>query len=245
MNRVLRPAAASFIIFALTAAPGEAKYAPACPGAAKDAEKLVLVLSASMSARAAKAEFFERGKDGRWTRAGKLRSATLGKNGLGWAWTHKRLATRGQPVKREGDGKTPAGFFGVGKPFGFASSKRSDYVRLKQGENYCVDDPDSAQYNSIIPRAQAGNAKGGEDMGTIEQYREGLFVNYPTNRALKGGSCIFIHIWRGEGSATAGCVAMQEADIVELQQWSEGAKTVIGILPETAWRKLHACFRGL
>jgi L,D-peptidoglycan transpeptidase YkuD (ErfK/YbiS/YcfS/YnhG family) len=222
-----------------------AKDAPGCPDAIHGAEKLVLVLSASMSARVAKAEFFERGKDGRWTPAGKPRPATLGRNGLGWSWTFRSLASAGQPVKREGDGKTPAGFFGVGKAFGFSPAKRDNYVRLEKGEHYCVDDPDSPHYNSVIPRSKAGGAKGGEDMGAMSQYREGLFLNYPTNRALKGGSCIFVHVWRGEGSATTGCVALPEADVVEMQQWSAAGKTVIGIFPEKAWRKLHTCFPGL
>lgn len=245
MNSAARLAAALILFAGLPALPAAGKDAPVCPDAVKGAEKLVLILGASMGSRTASAEFFERGKDGRWARTGDLRRAILGAKGLAWSWASKNLAPAGEPVKREGDRKSPAGFFSLGKPFGFSPRKGGNYTRLEKGEHYCVDDPDSPHYNSIIPRTKAEGAKGGEDMATIDQYREGLFIDYPTNRALKGGSCIFVHVWRGEGSATTGCVALQESDVVEMQQLSAKGNAIIGILPETAWKRLRHCFLGL
>jgi L,D-peptidoglycan transpeptidase YkuD (ErfK/YbiS/YcfS/YnhG family) len=243
MNRLARLAAMTLLCAAVASAPGAANDMGACPEAAKSADKLVLVIGASMDARKARAQFFERGKDGRWSRVGKERPAVLGAKGLAWSWAQKPLAPAGAAIKREGDHKTPAGFFALGKPFGF-SPRQGDYVRLVKGEHYCVDDPASPHYNSVVPRYEAKGATGGEDMGGIEQYREGLFIDYPTNRALQGGSCIFVHVWRGEGSATSGCVALPEADVVEMQDWSRGSKAMIGILPETAWKSLRSCFPG-
>jgi L,D-peptidoglycan transpeptidase YkuD (ErfK/YbiS/YcfS/YnhG family) len=221
-----------------------AKDAPACPAAVKGAEKLVLVLGASMTARKAKAEYFER-HGGRWTRIGAVRPAILGAKGLAWSWAAKDIAPAGEPVKQEGDRKTPAGFFALGKPFGFSRRKSSGYVRLEKGEHICIDDPASRHYNSIVPQSKAEDAKGGEDMATIDQYREGLFIDYPTNRARKGGSCIFVHVWRGEHSATTGCVALQESDVIEMQELAAKGNAVIGILPKSAWQRLRHCFPGM
>lgn len=242
MSSRARLAAALILLTPLSAF---AKDTPACPDAVKGAEKLVLVLSASMNSRTAKAEYFER-QGGRWTRTGAVRPAILGAKGLAWSWASQDIAPAGAPVKTEGDRKTPAGFFALGKPFGFSRRKNAGgYVRLEKGEHICVDDPASPHYNSIVPRSKVDGAKGGEDMATIEQYREGLFIDYPTSRARKGGSCIFIHVWRGESSATTGCVALAEPDVVEMQELAAKGKAVIGILPKTAWERLRHCFPGL
>jgi L,D-peptidoglycan transpeptidase YkuD (ErfK/YbiS/YcfS/YnhG family) len=242
MNNRARLAAA--LVLGLSSLPAAARDAPACPDAVKGAEKLVLVLGASMNARTAKAEYFER-KGGRWTRVGALRPAILGAKGLAWSWASGDIAPAGEPVKKEGDRKTPAGFFSLGKPFGFSRRKNAGYVHLEKGEHICVDDPDSPHYNAIVPQSKVDGAKGGEDMATIDQYREGLFIDYPTNRAKKGGSCIFVHVWRGESSATTGCVALGESDVVEMQDLSAKGNAIIGILPKTEWERLRHCFPGL
>jgi D-alanyl-D-alanine dipeptidase len=96
----------------------------------------------------------------------------------------------------------------------------------------------------VLPKANAGEASG-EDMGLEPLYRQGLFVDYPTSAAHRGGSCIFVHVRRAQTAGTAGCVAMAEDDVRELQQWSAGKKTAIGILPESAWKTLRSCFPGI
>jgi L,D-peptidoglycan transpeptidase YkuD (ErfK/YbiS/YcfS/YnhG family) len=215
----------------------------ACPATLSDAERLVLVLSPDLGSVGATVQFYERADGKSWKAVGKSKPAVLGKNGMAWSYSSK-LAPAGGRVKTEGDGRSPAGFFPLGAPFGFAPSGPAGYVQLKPGAQYCVDDPASPHYNQIVAKSAAGGANG-EDMGAIPLYKQGLFVDYPTGRAEKGGSCIFVHIWRRKGVGTAGCVALAERDVKEMQRWSTGRKTLIGILPQSGWEASRSCFPGL
>jgi D-alanyl-D-alanine dipeptidase len=203
----------------------------------------MLVTGPTLAGLSAKVQLYERleGKD--WQAFGGPKAAVLGKNGMAWSWAHEELA-EGMPLKREGDRSTPAGIFALGKPFGFAESAAPGYVRLRPGEHYCVDDPASPHYNAIVTKAAAAGASG-EEMAAMPLYRRGLFVDYPTSRERKGGSCIFVHSWRSRSSGTAGCVALQEADVEFLQRWSAGRKALIAILPQSALERLRSCFPGL
>ncbi len=215
----------------------------ACPDIGS-ATKLVLVTATEFASQSAQVRLFE-SRAGKWHQAGAGKKAVLGGGGLAWSWTQERFAGKGEPVKKEGDRKTPAGFFSIAAPFGFAQSERKGYVRLAKGEHYCVDDPASPHYNSIVPKAKAGEGVSGEDMAAIPPYRKGLFLNYPTSREKRGGSCIFVHVWRTPSSPTSGCVALAEADVEDIQSWSANGATAIGIVPEPAWRRLRGCFPGL
>jgi L,D-peptidoglycan transpeptidase YkuD (ErfK/YbiS/YcfS/YnhG family) len=215
-----------------------------CPAAAATAERLILVLGSGLKAETAKVQRFEKQGE-RWRAAdGRPKSASLGKNGMAWSWASKAYGLAGEPAKTEGDKRTPAGFFPIGKPFGFTPRDVPGYVTLRAGQHYCVDAPHSPYYNSVVPKASAGDASG-EDMAAIPLYRQGLFVDYPANREAKGGSCIFVHVWRKKNAGTAGCVALAERDVMDMQRWSQAKPTVIGILPRGVWEKLRSCFPGL
>jgi L,D-peptidoglycan transpeptidase YkuD (ErfK/YbiS/YcfS/YnhG family) len=108
-----------------------------------------------------------------------------------------------------------------------------------------VNDVRSPHYNTIVTRAAAGQGTSGEAMRSIPLYRRGLFIDYPTNREKKGGSCIFIHLWRSPGSATAGCVALAEPDVADLQNRAGERPTLLAILSQAAFDRMQACFRGL
>ena len=53
------------------------------------------------------------------------------------------LAKKDEPVKHEGDKRTPAGIFRVAGPFGFEPNKISGYTKLEPGRSFCVDDATS------------------------------------------------------------------------------------------------------
>ena len=58
-----------------------------------------------------------------------------------------------------------------------------------------------------------------------ELYRLGVFVDHNTGPAQAGaGSCIFIHIWEGPASATAGCTAGDPANIAALVAWLDRSR---------------------
>jgi L,D-peptidoglycan transpeptidase YkuD (ErfK/YbiS/YcfS/YnhG family) len=65
-------------------------------------------------------------------------------------------------------------------------------------------------------------------------------VDYPTNRRKRAGSCIFIHIRTAAATSTAGCVAIPEPQVIELQDFAE-AGAVLAILPESARSRFRGC----
>jgi L,D-peptidoglycan transpeptidase YkuD (ErfK/YbiS/YcfS/YnhG family) len=68
-------------------------------------------------------------------------------------------------------------------------------------------------------------------------------VDYPTNRRARAGSCIFIHIRTAAATGTAGCVAVPEPQVIELQDFAE-AGAVLAILPESARSRFRGCIPG-
>ena len=62
-------------------------------------------------------------------------------------------------------------------------------------------------------RALSGQLGGGE--------AEHAFGGFP---AYAGGSCIFLHIWKGPGATTSGCTAMKAADVATIVRWLDAAK---------------------
>jgi L,D-peptidoglycan transpeptidase YkuD (ErfK/YbiS/YcfS/YnhG family) len=163
---------------------------------------------------------------------------------MAWGYPYRLSAGAGQPVKVEGDQRSPAGIYRLGGTFGFAALPRPDHLVLKAGETICVDDPSSTAYNTIVSRRTIGPAVHGEDMRKVDLYRRGLFIVYPTDRATRAGSCIFVHVWRGPTHGTSGCVAMPEAQIAALQDFARDA-AVIAILPEDGLEQFSKCLPSL
>jgi L,D-peptidoglycan transpeptidase YkuD (ErfK/YbiS/YcfS/YnhG family) len=225
---------------------GNAAADDACPAALAVATRLVLVVVPDMRSVAATVRRFERNAPGaNWHEIGTAAPAVVGKAGLGWGWTFAGDAEPGEPVKREGDMRAPAGFYPLGRPFGLAPAGFPAYLRLQPEESFCVDDPGSPAYGAIVPRAAAGRAASGEEMWKVPLYRYGLVVDYPANRAAKGGSCVFVHVWRSPQSGTAGCVALAEDGVKALQAWAKPGTAAIGILPGAAVPRFAACLKGV
>jgi len=102
-----------------------------------------------------------------------------------------------------------------------------------------VEDPSSPFYNTITTRSNIGSVEA-DEMGSSPLYRRGLFVEYPSDRAGRRGSCIFIHIWSAPNIGTAGCVGLPEARVRALQEFSQ-AGAVLAVLPETALDRFSGC----
>ena len=212
-----------------------------CPAALEGARQLILVTTANMAAASARLRRFERSGDrDPWRAVGQAEPAVVGAGGLAWGYPFRGLARDGEPIKVEGDKRTPAGVYKIGRSFGFAPAPRPGHLVLKAGETICVDDPASPAYNTIAPRAALGPGVHGEDMGAVDLYRRGLAIDYPTDAAHRAGSCIFIHVWRAPGRGTAGCVALSEAGVAALQDFArDGA--AIAILPRKAVERFEGC----
>jgi L,D-peptidoglycan transpeptidase YkuD (ErfK/YbiS/YcfS/YnhG family) len=65
-------------------------------------------------------------------------------------------------------------------------------------------------------------------------------VDYPTDAKARAGSCIFIHLRLPGKTGTAGCVALPEPQLVDLQNFAqEGA--VLAVLPKDALDRFKSC----
>ncbi len=118
--------------------------------------------------------------------------------------------------KIEGDGKTPSGFFEIEGAFGYFLTATDIPYRVVKSEDKWIDDVDSADYNTWI--SGETSAKSYEKLKRDDDlYEYALITSYNRKPIVKGsGSAIFIHVWRGPDSTTAGCVAMDKKNMIYL-----------------------------
>ncbi|HZD89721.1 MAG TPA: hypothetical protein VE224_06460 [Pseudolabrys sp.] len=201
---------------------------------------MLLVVPATMHSTIAAAQRFTRAApDKPWRPAGGPFTALLGYRGVAWAHAFRGFAARGEPVKIDGDLRVPAGFFRIGHSFGFAPSRRPGYLQLVPGTT-CVDDPASPAYDTITTRARVGWGVHGENMWRVKQYARGLQVDYPTDRAARAGSCIFVHLWLKGAKGTHGCVALPPRRLMALQNFAQD-RAVLAVLPKGALARFRGC----
>jgi len=153
----------------------------------------------------------------------------VGKNGLEWGQNLIPVPDNITSLKKEGDMKTPAGLFGLCFAFGYEANPRIKWPYLPLNENFVgVDDPDSRYYNCIVDqkKLQDHDWKSAEIMLRPDGlYKWGLVIDFNFENQIKGGgSQIFMHIWRGPGQGTEGCIAMPEEKVIELLNWIDGSK---------------------
>lgn len=214
--------------------------AQTCPAPLADARKLVLVTADTLSSNTASLQRFARGTpQSPWQADGGATTALIGRNGMAWGYAFRGLARPGEPIKIEGDKRAPIGFYRIGASFGLAPSPRAGYLHIRES-TVCVDDAESPAYNTITSRSRVGAKVHGENMGRVPHYRHGLLVDYPSSRTARGGSCIFIHLWMPNSKGTGGCVALPEAQLIGLQNFSQSG-TVLAILPRQAIDRFKGC----
>jgi L,D-peptidoglycan transpeptidase YkuD (ErfK/YbiS/YcfS/YnhG family) len=232
---------AAVAMVAVATAHSAAARAQSCPAPLAGAKRLVLVIAPSMNDMAATMRLYERASaNAAWQALDATEPATIGKAGMGWSQFFLKLARRGEPLKVEGDKRTPAGIYPIGRSFGILASSRPDYLHVTS-DTICVNDVSSPAYNTIASRARVGPAVRAENMSRIlPMYRRGLLVAYPTDARKQAGSCIFIHVWRSPTTGTAGCVAMPEPRVEALQDFAAGG-AVLAILPRGALERLSGC----
>ena len=212
--------------------------------------QLVLVVTPAWDSTSGELRRFARtGAGAPWRPVGAPVPIVVGRSGL--AWGADSLGSPGDPHKREGDGRSPAGVFPLDTAFGFAPAPAMSWVRLPYmpltAGTECVDDTASVHYNSVVDRAQVARVdwSSAERMREIGAYRVGVIVGYnATPRRVGRGSCIFLHIWGGPGSSTAGCTAFPQADVEALLGWLDPArKPVIVQLPAAQYQRLRGRWR--
>ena len=217
----------------LTAAPPR----PIPSGPLVEARQILVVVTPGFDSVDGRLQRYERSKaNASWKPVGGSIAIVVGKRGLAWGRGLASAPTNGQPIKQEGDGRSPAGIFRLGKAFGYApvalAGSRLTYVTLTPSME-CVDDTRSQHYNRIVDRSQlSADWNSSEHMrDTGESYRWGIVVDHngiaessSSPKIVAGaGSCIFLHIWKGPGHGTAGCTAMAADDIETLLRWLDPA----------------------
>ena len=120
--------------------------------------------------------------------------------------------------KREGDKKTPAGVFSLGKVF-----YRKDKIKnlktkikklvIKKNMAWC-DDSENKSYNKLI----FTNDKSKEKLFRKDNlYNIIIVINYNVRPVKKNkGSAIFIHLARKNYTGTMGCIGLKQKDLIEI-----------------------------
>ena len=215
------------------------------------ARQMILVTTFDWNSVQGKLQRFERLKPkDKWHKVGAEAMIVVGRNGLAWGkGLHSdSIYQPAQQIKREGDGKSPAGVFSLTAAFGTVAVGQTTLVKLPYTplveSTECVDDVKSGSYNTIVDRRQTGSLDwdSSEKMLAVgEPYALGIFVAHNSNPVRKGmGSCIFLHIWKNSETGTAGCTAMPKENISQIVQWLDPkAAPVLVQLPTEEFKKLR------
>lgn len=214
--------------------------------------QLVVVTTGDWDARGGTLRRYERrGPRSSWRPVRGPFAVVVGRNGLGWGAGVNSAAGAG-PVKKEGDGKAPAGVFRLSSAFGYAPTAEARWLKLPylplDSSVECVDDVNSPNYNLILDKDRLKNAdwKSSEQMRRDDElYRWGVVVEHNAAPPVSGkGSCIFLHIWQGPESGTAGCTAMERKNLEELLGWLDPKKGPLLVqLPTTEYARLRGSWR--
>lgn len=212
-----------------------------CPAVLTGTERLLVVTTPGMSAPTGTGQLWKRTPGADWQAVGSPIAMVLGRKGLGWSHDQSALAQGSEPIKREGDGRTPAGIFAAGEAFGMGPTLLPEGRRRTLTEGTaCVDDPRSPAYNSITTQRLAKGISH-EKMWTIPQYRQGMVIRNATDAAKRGGSCIFLHVWRAPGKPTSGCIAAEERHVEAVQLLFDGLPSAVAILPRDGGARIAGC----
>jgi L,D-peptidoglycan transpeptidase YkuD (ErfK/YbiS/YcfS/YnhG family) len=202
----------------------------AAPDPLSRSRQCIVVVAPAWSSTTGFLRAFERGPGGAWQMRGTAVPVVLGKRGLAWGIGLVDPGNSDGPRKIEGDNKVPAGIFRLGPAFGYAPAKQARWIRLpyvqSTSDTEGVDDPRSRYYNRLVDRSKVARIdwRSSEKMLRADDlYKWGLVVAHNPAARPSAGSCIFLHIWKNANTATTGCTAMAEPDLVNLLRWLDSA----------------------
>jgi D-alanyl-D-alanine dipeptidase len=218
----------------------------------RSSRQMIVVTTPDWNAVSGRLQRYERSKpEDRWKAVGGEIVIVVGKKGTGWGaglipTDGPGLRTPDDPVKKEGDGKSPAGVFRISTAFGYAAQAppawKMPYVSLTPSVE-CVDDSTSKFYNRIVDRASVTpDWHSSEHMSEAGiAYRWGAVIDHNVNLTTPGvGSCVFLHIWAGPAMGTAGCTAMPQDQLEPILAWLNPASSPILVqLPRAQYKKLE------
>ena len=214
----------------------------------RQARQLVLVTTADWNADRGVLRRYERATHG-WKQIGDAQPVLVGRSGSAWGLGLHDAHHPG-PVKREGDGRSPAGVFTIGEAFGYAPTATTalPYAPM-QASNYCVDVSGSPLYNRIVDAnvVDAAAVAGAtepmrRDLHDGDQrYRLGFVIEHNARAAPMAGSCIFAHLWKSPDDPTTGCTAMAPAVMETVLAWLRPERDpVFVLLPLAEYAQLRS-----
>ncbi len=151
---------------------------------------------------------------------------------MGWGvGVHPPISSIKQ--KKEGDRKSPAGTFQLGPIFIDQRSIPSAFFKMPviflNEYSEAVDDPLSLSYNQIVDARSSVNKDwvSSEKMQREDElYLLGLVIQHNPIPAIPGGgSCIFMHSWRGNETGTYGCTALSPSHLLQVLTWLDPVKS--------------------
>ena len=206
---------------------------------APQSQQLLVVSSDGFTNNKATLQAYER-EGSTWVKVFEPAKVNLGRKGLAWGeglMEFDHLAD--EPLKYEGDGKSPAGLFPLELFFGYEKNDfRFPYLQVNE-DTLCVDDSSAQTYNRIIQEKEHHKFKSFEFMKRQDRlYHLGIVVGHNKERLAQRGSCIFIHIEkytaavpeaglvsaRSNTLPTAGCTSMHEDRLLEIMRWLDKSK---------------------
>jgi L,D-peptidoglycan transpeptidase YkuD (ErfK/YbiS/YcfS/YnhG family) len=202
---------------------------PACavtPVPWHDSRQLVIVTTSDWDANHGVLSTFVRSPEG-WHVAESGVPVTIGRSGS--AWGLGLNDAQPGPLKKEGDGRSPAGVFRIGTAFGYSATAQTALkYRAATGSDYCIDVETSPLYGRIVDAHDVGEAavRGSTEpmrrdihAGGDQSYKLGFVIEHNPAATTGAGSCIFVHLRRAPEQTTAGCTAMDEPAMRKLLAW--------------------------
>jgi L,D-peptidoglycan transpeptidase YkuD (ErfK/YbiS/YcfS/YnhG family) len=203
-------------------------------------QQLVVVIASDMNATSALMTRYEKEKES-YAAVGSPVPVVLGRSGLGW--DHGA-----QPLKHEGDGRSPAGVFGITATFGEDQKPNSALNYWYADEKLmCVDDVNDSRYNTMVYLSGDNAPKSYEWMRRGDDvYRNGAVIDYNPEGVSGRGSCIFFHLNHPNKRPTSGCTAMEEQPLSDLLGWLDpNKKPLLLQIPQSECERYQKEFRGI
>jgi len=210
---------------------------------ARDISQLILSIAPTWDSGRGHLQLFEKiGKT--WHPASPVIPVLYGKNGLAWGCGVHPLGLHGT-VKREGDKKTPAGIFKVGKIYTFdrALPDGAQYPFWTITKNCAwIDDSTHPLYNQHVtvdpnrrPQWFAKQRMRHNDAA----HRWLVEIRHNSDPPVAyAGSAIFFHIRRGPDRKTAGCTVMESSHLEQIIKWLQvEGNPHYAILPEAEYKE--------
>ena len=215
-------------------------------------QQAIVSHSSSWASSHAEMYLYERESGGAWKQVKGPIKARLGRKGSAWGIGLQKNPT-GATMKKEGDGKSPAGVFEIGGAWGDATNIKKHPklpYRKVTPRDLWVEDSKSKHYNQhlILDHAPKTTWEKKQQMKQNDHAHSlKLFIkhNAAPNATPQGGSAVFFHIWRGGGSKpTAGCTTMPENELKKVVAWVDPTKHPVYILlPKSEYKAKQSAWK--